>query len=745
MSDLDRGLLPDAVVLLDTGWSIVDLNAPARTLFGADDDPIGKDIRDALPAGMAQAFREHAEPAFADRRRAVFELEGADRMLRHRVQVSPFQDCTVLTITITETSPKPPHHDERFRLLFEQAGIGMKRVAPDGRLLDVNAKLCSILGYERNELLQRNARDITHPDDLPAELERVGQLLAGDIDSYAVEKRYVTRSGSPVWVRVTSSLARPGLRDLNQDLNQGELSRITIVEDISARKNAERQLEDSHALLDRILETVAEPIYVKDREGRFLMVNSATARIYGLDRQTITGRWNTEFLPPDFAEKIAAVDREVMASGEEVVAEEYVPDPSAENGVKVYLSSKAPLRDSAGTVVGLVGVSRDITDRKAAEDAMRAAKEGAERADQSKSRFLAAASHDLRQPVQSLFLFAEVLRVLVHDPEGKEVLEHLRRAMDALKGLLDSLLDVSRLDADIVKPQITDFPMAEVLDQAVSTYEAVAAGKGLQFYAVPCLTVVRSDRVLLGRLIANLVENAIRYTNQGRVLIDCIPRRDHLRIEIRDTGIGIPAEHIERIFDEFHQVANLERDRTQGLGLGLAIVRRISRLLDHPVSVDSSIGDGSTFGIDVPLGVVPAGVPLPHQPPPPAIGLGKVALIVDDDALVLMGLQSMLHEWGYKVVIAGSTEQALERLRENKLKPDVIVADYRLRDGRIGTEVILMIRNFLDERVPGVILTGEIGPEPQRDAAAHGFGLIHKPVTPRQLASVLSLNIASTG
>ncbi|HYH22551.1 MAG TPA: PAS domain S-box protein [Azospirillum sp.] len=743
MSEPERDVFPDGILIVDGEWRIADLNDRARILFGTGGDPVGQDVRVVMPQPLADAFRRHAEPALADRRLAAFECL-ADAVL-YSVRVSPIRNGAALAVTdatASRAADEPLRRDEPFRLLFEQAGMGMKRMAPDGRLLDANAKLCAILGYELEDLLRLNAADITHPDDLPAELERVRRLLAGEIDSYAVEKRYVTRSGKPVWVRVTSSLARPA--------DSADVYRISMVEDISARKDAERRLEESHALLDRILETVAEPIYVKDGDGRFLMLNSATARAFGRDRDAMIGKRTADVMPPDFAAKIEAVDRAVMTDGEEVVTEESLPDPTSRDGSKVNLTSKAPLRNAAGEVVGVVGVSRDITDRKAAEDAMRAAKEAAERADQSKSRFLAAASHDLRQPVQSLFLFAEVLRAHVQDPEGTEMLGHLRRALDALKGLLDSLLDVSRLDADVVRPQIAEFPIAELLDHIVATYEPVAAGKGLRLFAVPCSAVVRSDRILLGRVVANLVENAIRYTEQGRVLIDCVPRQGRLHIEIRDTGIGIPPEHLDRVFDEFYQVGNLERDRKQGLGLGLAIVRRISRLLDHPISVTSMPEEGSTFIIEVPRGGERTrgfGEASPAQSPPagPTIGQGKVALIVDDDALVLMGLQSMLHEWGYKVVIAASTEQALKRIREHRLKPDIVLADYRLRDGRVGTEAILVIRDHVREVVPGVILTGEIGPEPQRDAAVHGLGLIHKPVTPRQLASVLSQDTAATG
>jgi CheY-like chemotaxis protein len=251
---------------------------------------------------------------------------------------------------------------------------------------------------------------------------------------------------------------------------------------------------------------------------------------------------------------------------------------------------------------------------------------------------------------------------------------------------------------------------------------------------------VRTDRTLLGRIVGNLIENAIQYTWTGAVRVECRSLGDRVRIEVQDTGIGIPPEQMDDIWTEFHQVGNPERDRNKGLGLGLAIVQRLARLLGCRVEVLSSLGRGSIFSIDIPAGTA---VAVPEQAPEPAavrslspvgspVG-ARYAVLVDDDAIVLLGLQSILHDWGYEVLAAGSTEQALDRLRADTRKPDIIVADYRLRGGQIGTEAIVRIRELFDCNIPGVILTGETGPECAEDAAAHGFSIAHKPITSRQL------------
>jgi CheY-like chemotaxis protein len=222
----------------------------------------------------------------------------------------------------------------------------------------------------------------------------------------------------------------------------------------------------------------------------------------------------------------------------------------------------------------------------------------------------------------------------------------------------------------------------------------------------------------------------------------CRPAGDRLCIEVADTGIGIPADHLPRIWEEFHQVGNPERDRANGLGLGLAIVQRIGHLLGYPIAVRSEAGVGSTFSIKVPLGATPAAPePVPPLEKPAATAGRRFAVVIDDDNIVRLGLQMLLQEWGFDVLSAGSGEQALTQLRTAEREPDIIIADYRLREGKVGTEAILAIRSLFGCAIPSVILTGETGPECQRDAAMHGLTIAHKPVTPRQLSKALEQHL----
>ena len=266
-----------------------------------------------------------------------------------------------------------------------------------------------------------------------------------------------------------------------------------------------------------------------------------------------------------------------------------------------------------------------------------------------------------------------------------------------------------------MKPEITDFPISAVLDGIAASYAPIAEAKGLGWRIEPCTEWVHSDVTLLGRVLRNLVENAVRYTGRGHFQIVCCRVEGRLRIEVEDTGIGIPPEQLDRIYHEFHQVGNQARDRRQGLGLGLAIVRRIADLLGHRIETRSRPGEGSVFSIELPLAMTEAArLPISGDAGSDQNGQGRLVVVIDDDALVLESLEAILTEWGYQAVAAVSAEAAIAELRESGRRPDIVIADYRLQDGRTGTEAILAIRALFDHPIPGLILTGETDEVPGR-------------------------------
>ena len=417
----------------------------------------------------------------------------------------------------------------------------------------------------------------------------------------------------------------------------------------------------------------------------------------------------------------------------------------AEENRRLLASRESEVRARTADLVAANSRLRDeIVERQRAERALDEARAEAVCANQAKSRFLAAASHDLRQPMQSMFLFCQALRYHLPDDKGRAALLMLERGLNTLRDLLDSLLDVSRLDVNVTRTKLTGFPLRPLLGEIVDAYGPIAATKGLQVGIAPMPEVhVTSDRHLLGRMVRNLVENAVRYTERGQVTVACRSIDDKLRIEVCDTGIGIPAEQLGRIFEEFHQVANPERDKSRGLGLGLAIVQRLSVILGHRVEVRSELGKGSVFSIELDRAAGASAAPgmaaeeadgdvdIGQQ------GQGKMIVVVDDDPMVLLGLRDVLERWGYEVVIADGADQALARLGSPARRPALVVADYRLRSGRVGTEAIERIRALSGTAVPGIILTGETGDECRNEASQHSFDLLHKPVSSHQLAFVL--------
>jgi len=377
-----------------------------------------------------------------------------------------------------------------------------------------------------------------------------------------------------------------------------------------------------------------------------------------------------------------------------------------------------------------------LDDLRLAREEAEAAQHTAEMADRSKSRFLAAASHDLRQPLQSLFLFAEVLSSGSLGDRERNAMASIERALGALKMLLDAILDVSKLDAGIIGVERRDVSMREILGHIAGEYAARAAGRRLDFRVVVCDAVVHTDPALLGRILRNLVENALRYTQEGRVLVGCRRRGDRLLVQVTDTGIGIAPEMQQEIFEEFVQVGNPERDREEGLGLGLAIVRRLSQLLGHPITVRSTLGRGSTFTLDIPLvRMAERAAPLPETPCQAMTRHdgSRVVLVIDDDAIVLMGLVAMMASWGQRTLAANSRDEAVGLLQARGMVPDLILADYRLRGGETGLDVIAEVRRRVEREIPAILLTGDTAPAVLREAHAHGLRLLHKPIVPPEL------------
>ncbi len=367
----------------------------------------------------------------------------------------------------------------------------------------------------------------------------------------------------------------------------------------------------------------------------------------------------------------------------------------------------------------------------------------AEAANHAKSRFLAAASHDLRQPMHALGLFTAALQEMAMEPEKRVVVEQIFASIDALESLFAELLDLSRLDAGFTQPRPRHLRLDDTFDRLRAQFAPVTAAKGLDFSIDANGLVVVADAALLERMLANLIANAIRYTVRGTVRVQAEAEGSEVILSVADTGIGIPEEYRERVFEEFFQIGNPERDRRKGLGLGLAIVKRIATLTGTALKLESETATGteagSRFALQLPRGDA-AQVQVDQEPPPPResgdILRGKTVLVIDDERSVRDGMGTLLDRWGCLSLLATSREDALAAIATQR--PDLIVADLRLRAGASGLDAIDEVRRALGRDVPALIITGDTTMEAIRQVVLRSEPLIHKPVRPVRLRAALS-------
>ncbi len=367
-----------------------------------------------------------------------------------------------------------------------------------------------------------------------------------------------------------------------------------------------------------------------------------------------------------------------------------------------------------------------------------AKKDMAERANFAKSRFFAAASHDLRQPLHALSLFVAALKTRNLLPETQSLIENIEASTSAMESLFNALLDISRLDAGTIEAHPVHFSLRKLLGDLDKQFNAIASEKHLQLRFRTCDVTLYSDPLLIERILANLIANAIRYTDDGGILVACRRRGRMVCLSIYDTGRGIPFDQLDSVFQEFVQLHNPARDRNKGLGLGLAIVSRLGRLLGHRIDVQSRPEHGSVFSIDVPYGDA-----LQIQKPIPAIAPGPIpndalVVLVDDESAILRGMAELFDNWHIDLITAHSADEAVQWLDTIGRVPDVIVSDYRLPDDTDGIEVIAHIRKKYARDIPAILVTGDTAPDTILRISQAGFPLLHKPLRPAKLRALLT-------
>jgi len=385
----------------------------------------------------------------------------------------------------------------------------------------------------------------------------------------------------------------------------------------------------------------------------------------------------------------------------------------------------------------------DVTERKRVNEALEAARHVAEQANLGKSRFLAAASHDLRQPLQTLSLVRGILAKRIKDEAGSRLIAKFEETLGAMSGMLNTLLDINQLEAGIVHPEIVDFPIGAVFDRLKTEFGYHMTTRQLEWRVVPSSLEVRSDPRLLEQMLRNLLANAVKYTERGKVLLGCRRQGDQLHIEVWDTGIGVPADQLETIFEEFSQLDNPARERNRGLGLGLSIVRRVGDLLGHRIDIRSWPGRGSVFSISVQISEGRQRLARAGRGEAAAALAGAI-LIIEDDPMVREMLGMLLDGEGHRTTMVASGNEALELAARAVFLPDVIIADYNLPGDLTGADVIARMREKLRTDIPAIILTGDISSSTLTRIAEAGCVYLSKPAEPEVLTQQIAGFLAET-
>lgn len=486
--------------------------------------------------------------------------------------------------------------------------------------------------------------------------------------------------------------------------------------DITERKLVADQ-EKFHADLMR---AISDAVITTAPDQSITNWNKAAEITYGWSAKEAIGKHLSALLKTETSGDLDRLEREYLFANKVWKSElcQYHKD-----GQPIWvLSTVSILEDASGHLIGGVTVNHDITKRKQNEIALECAKADAEKANRAKSRFLAAASHDLRQPLAALSLYVDLLKLKVH-ADSIQIMAHISYCVNSLSELLTDLLDISKLDAGVVTPLPCDFAIDDLLHALVCVYTVESEQKGLRLRLRPrgSEMLVHADRMLLHRVIGNLINNAIRYTEKGGILIACRRHLGKMWLEVWDTGIGIPADQSQTIFEEFRQLG--DDARTRGSGLGLAIVTRMAALMGLQIRMRSQLGRGSMFAIELPDGLKI----LPQAPPPSETPLHSILIgVVDDNLEILQALALALEAAGHEVVAATNGNLLLEQLGARA--PDLIISDYRLANGETGFEVVLAVRDIFGDSLPAILITGDTDPDLIRIMRKQGIAIHYKPL-----------------
>lgn len=669
-----------------------------------------------------------------------------------------------VVLLLDETSQAIRFNRQLLEATLENISQGVSVVDASQRLIGWNSRYAELMGYPPGllhvgkpveELMRYNASE--------------GRFGRASVEKEIAKRIRLIREGSP-YRHESEFVDGRAIEIRGQPMPDGGY--VTTYSDITETKEIERALRDREKQIRTYTDNAPAMIAYVDADRCFRFANKAYLIYAGVTRDQIIGAPISAILKKgQFMSRSGYLD--AAYRGDKQVFE--LEMEGANQKSRYTLGTYIPDLDSDGSVLGVYAIFQDITDRRRAElglveakqllekrvvdrtaeleaamTALAQAKAEAEDANASKTRFLAAAAHDLLQPLNAAKLFTALLseKSAGMDEEHRRLVSRVESGLVAVEDLLSALLDISRLDARAPTPHLESVPVAELFTALEDQFSQGFAEQGLRLRFMRSSLWVRSDVALLRRILQNFISNARRYTESGGVCIGCRRRGSAVAIQVLDTGIGIASEHRQTVFEEFRRLKGSDKTAKRGLGLGLAIVERIARLLDHPINMRSDLGKGSCFEVIVPR--APAGVrPVPAVTRETRTGFaldGQYVLCIDNEPDILDGMQGLLSRWGARALLATDLDEASQLIRELKAQtgatPAVFLVDYHLGDGITGTDVIDALRTITALNTPSVILTADRSEEIAEKIRRAKHALLHKPVKPAALRALVSSIIA---
>jgi PAS domain S-box-containing protein len=654
---------------------------------------------------------------------------------------------------------------------IENIGLGISVVDQQLRLVAWNRPYVEMFGYPDGLIcIGRSIEEIFRYNAIK------GEYGPGNIDEQVTRRVDSIKSGRPH----SYERYRPDgtvLEVRGNPMPNGGY--VNTYMNITQHKQVEEALRESEQNIRIYTDNVPVLIAYLDTERRYLFVNKAYAEAFGFDRQTLIGMPAYKVMSEsEYAKRRGYIEEALKGKRQKFETNL----PSQKETKRFAEVTYIPHIGEYGDILGYFTLYQDITERREAEvalqvtnetleqrvkerthalsvvnkelrkentiralmeDELRQAKSDAEAANFGKTRFLAAASHDLLQPLNAARLFTSALAQQSHSsPSTTQLVDNLDGSLKAAEELITTILDISKLDAGALEPVISHFSLDTLFNNLSTEFNALTQEKGLTFRFVNCQKTVISDQKLLRRILQNFLSNAVRYTQNGKILLGCRRKNDKLRIEVWDTGVGIPKNKISEVFEEFKRIDNPKHSQVKGLGLGLAITDRIARMLHHPLNVQSWPGSGTVFSIEVPLGDPAKAV----QAKPEQRGWirskalnGTTALIIDNEPKILEGMTALLQGWGCNTYTALSINEALS-LYENTAttKPDIILADYHLGETDTGIMALQALYQLWQETIPALVITADRTDAVKEEINAFGAHILTKPIKPAALRAMIN-------